>query len=161
MSLFFESIESQITRHFAYFFIQDVEYIMDFSNDSDVMNPILELDEQLALILRGRNTYSVKFAVREYYESVDPKVDMFSAPKHQFKKADIQHLKETLENLLYRHYLNFQPECYFFIGNTPSRVRMYQKMCDNRHPILSEFIPMQLGENADCFIVKTPSYKEQ
>lgn len=70
-------------------------------------------------------------------------------------------LKEQLETLLYKHYLIYQPECYFFIAERPSLSRMYQKMCDNRHPLMIDFQPIgQLGENSDCFIIKTPNYKE-
>lgn len=162
LPLFFENEDGEIIRHFSYFNIRHIEYIMDFSNDPDIISGILALDSSITEIIQNRNVYTVKFAVREFYESDDPHIDMFSSPKEfRFLKTDLHSLKETLENLLYRHYSLFKPECYFFIGNSRSRVKMYQKMCDNRHPIMLDFIPItQLGEDADCFVIKTPSYKE-
>lgn len=159
---FFESQDGGIVRHFTYFNIQDVEYIMDFSNDSDVIAGLFDLDPRIYSLIMGRDVYTVKFAVREFYESEDSGVDMFGSPfSNQFLRKDLVKLKENLENMLYQHFLLFQPECYFFIGNSASRVRMYQKMCDNSPLIMLDFKPItRLGEDADCFVLKTPIYKE-
>lgn len=160
--LFIESEYHAISHQFAQFSVKNIEYIIDFSDDNDVITSLFALDERIESILKNRKTYSVKFGVKAYYESEDPDVDLYAPPiDHQFKKADIQQLKEQLETLLYKHYLAYQPECYFFIAERPSLSRMYQKMCDNRHPLMIDFTPVgQLGENADCFIIKTPNYQE-
>lgn len=161
LPIFFENQDEQIVRHFAYFFIKDTEYIMDFSHDIDVISNIVAFNDEIASLIMGKNTFSVKFAVREFYENTDSNIDMFSAPfNHRFGKSEIRQLKENLESLLYRHYQVFKPECYVFIANTRSKARLYQKMCDNRHPIMLDFVPITLGEKSDCFVLKTPIYQE-
>ncbi|QPB42205.1 helicase [Rodentibacter haemolyticus] len=159
---FIESEYQSIPHQFAQFKVAHIDYIIDFSSDRDVIESLFPLDQRIENLLRNRKTYSVKFGVKAYYESTEPDVDLYAPPvNHQFKKADIQQLKEQLETLLYKHYLAYQPECYFFIAERPSLSRMYQKMCDNRHPLMVDFIPVtQLGDNEDCFIIKTPNYQE-
>ena len=160
--LFIESEYHSIPHQFAEFRVANVDYIIDFSSDNDVIESLFSLDERLEPLLKNRSTYSVKFGVKEYYESTDPSIDLYAPPiNHQLKKTDIQHLKEQLETLLYKHYLIYQPECYFFIAERTSLSRMYKKMCDNRHPLMINFqLIGQLGNNQDCFIIKTPNYKE-
>ncbi|MDY4281278.1 MAG: helicase [[Pasteurella] mairii] len=160
--IFTETDYHSIAHQFARFKVAQIEYIIDFSSDNDVIETLFPLDKQIETLLKNRKTYSVKFGVKAYYESTDPNIDLYAPPKnHHLKKTDIQQLKEQLETLLYKHYLTYQPECYFFIAERPSLSRMYQKMCDNRHPLMIDFKPVgQLGDNADCFIIKTPNYKE-
>ncbi|KGQ24275.1 hypothetical protein [Gallibacterium anatis] len=160
--MFTESEYNSIPHQFAQFTVSQIDYIIDFSADSNIISILFVLDKKIEDLLKGHNTYSVKFGVKAYYESSDPNVDLYAPPiNHNFKKKDIQQLKEQLEMLLYKHYLIYQPECYFFIAERPSLSRMYQKMCDNRHPLMIDFQPVgQLGDNADCFIIKTPNYKE-
>lgn len=160
--MFIESEYHSISHQFAQFRVAQIDYIIDFSSDNDVIESLFPLDERIEILLKNRKTYSVKFGVKAYYESTEAEVDLYAPPlNHQFKKTDIQRLKEQLETLLYQHYLSYQPECYFFIAERPSLSRMYQKMCDNRHPLMIDFQPVgQLGDGADCFIIKTPYYKE-
>lgn len=161
--LFLENKDGEIIRHFTYFHIQHIEYVMDFSNDPDIISGLLDLDSRINEVIENRSVYTVKFGVREFYESEDSSIDMFSShSNYRFTRKDVNVLKTTLESILYEHYLMFKPECYFFIGNSPSRVRMYQKMCDNRSPVMLNFQPVtQLGEDSDCFILKTPTYREE
>lgn len=96
----------------------------------------------------------------------------YASISHQFAQFTVAHVDyiidfssddDVIEGLfpLYKHYLVYKPECYFFIAERPSLGRMYQKMCDNRHPLMIDFEPIgKLGDNADCFIIKTPNYKE-
>ncbi|MFU2048379.1 helicase [Avibacterium gallinarum] len=156
---FLEDHFQNISHQFAYFKVGKIDYIIDFSNDIDLLTNLTDNQEILSLI-NGKQTYTVKFAVKEYYESTQADIELYAAPKGQkFSRNLIKELKEQLESLLYYHYLQYQPDCYFFIAERPSLVRMYQKMCDNRHPILNEFQAItKLGHNQDCFIVKTPRY---
>lgn len=162
MPLFTETRYGEITHHFAEFRVGSVDYIIDFSSDIDVITSHYALDERIEKGLKNHSTYTVKFGVKAYYESEDDNIDLYAPPEnHQFKRKEIQLLKEQLEMLLYKHYLAYQPECYFFIGERASLVRMYQKMCDNRHPLMLDFEPItKLGNDADCFIIKTPNYQE-
>ena len=162
MTTFIETEYASISHQFAQFTVAHVDYIIDFSSDDDVIEGLFPLDERIGALLKNRKTYSVKFGVKDYYDSDDPNVDLYAPPiEHNFRKTDIQKLKEQLETLLYKHYLVYKPECYFFIAERPSLGRMYQKMCDNRHPFMIDFKPIgKLGDNADCFIIKTPNYKE-
>lgn len=118
--LFIKSEYHSIPHQFAKFRVANVDYIIDFSSDNDVIESLFSLDERLVPLLKNRKTYSVKFGVKEYYESTDPNIDLYAPPiNHQLKKTDIQHLKEQLETLLYKHYLIYQPECYFSSLNVP------------------------------------------
>ncbi|VEB24127.1 helicase [Avibacterium volantium] len=156
---FLESCFNGITHQFAYFSISHIDYVMDFTSDADIVANLVD-DPQIYALLNGKSVYTVKFAVKEYYESDENDIDLYAPPKnYKFNKKEINCLKEQLETLFYQHYLNYKPDCYFFIGERPSLVRMYQKMCDNRHPIMLDFKPItQLGNNKDCFIIKTPLY---
>ncbi|MGR6981400.1 helicase [Testudinibacter sp. P27/CKL/0425] len=160
-SRFFESSDGGIVHQFAYFSVGEVEYIIDFSTDDDIVESISELDTTIAEILHGKQVYTVKFAVRAYYES-QTEADLYAPPpEHHFGRKEINSLKIQLETLLYHHYLQFKPDCYFFIAERPSLVRMYQKMCDKRDSIMLDFVPItKLGDNHDSFILKTPNYKE-
>ncbi|MCK3655675.1 hypothetical protein A4G19_07890 [Pasteurellaceae bacterium Macca] len=89
---------------------------MDFSNDKNILNGIYELDRNIEHILKGRNTYSVKFAVKEFYESLDTNIDLYAAPpNHHFRRKEINLLKELLEKFIFEHYQRYQPECYFLL----------------------------------------------
>lgn len=162
LSIFTDAEYNSILHQFAEFKVANVAYIIDFSPDNDAIESVFPLDERIETLLKSRKVYSVKFGVKAYYESSDPNVDLYAPPiNHKFTKTNIQQLKEQLETLLYKHYIVYQPECYFFIAERPSLSRMYQKMCDNRHPLMIDFKPVsQLGSNKDCFIIKTPAYKE-
>lgn len=162
MAIFTETEYLSIVHQFAQFRVAEIDYIIDFSNDSNVIENLFLLDNRIKRLLKNHTTYTVKFGVKAYYDSTEPDIDLYAPPlDHKFKKTDIQHLKEQLEMLLYKHYLIYQPECYFFIAERPSLSRMYKKMCDNRHPLMIDFDPIgQLGDNLDCFIIKTPNYKE-
>lgn len=163
MTLFTETQYGEIKHCFGEFQVANIDYIIDFSADCDVTANHYELDNRIEKILKNHSTYTIKFGVKDYYESEEDNVDLYAPPKnHQFKRKEIQQLKEQLETLLYKHYLVYQPECYFFIGIRPSLVRMYQKMCDNRHPLMLEFETISgLGHDADCFIIKTPNYHQE
>lgn len=158
---FLESTFENIRHQFTYFTIANVDYIIDFSDDIDLLANLTENQEILSL-LNYKKAYTVKFAVRDYYESSQNHIDLYAPPKgKKFSRTNIQELKQQLESLLYYHYLQYQSECYFFIAERPSLVRMYQKMCDNRHPILDGFQAItKLGDNQDCFVIKTPHYGE-
>lgn len=73
--LFIESEYHSIPHQFAEFRVANVEYIIDFSSDNDVIESLFSLDERLEPLLKNRSTYSVKFGVKEYYESTDPNID--------------------------------------------------------------------------------------
>ena len=41
----------------------NIQYIMDFSNDPDIISGLLDLDVQIAHFIEGRNVYTVKFVL--------------------------------------------------------------------------------------------------
>lgn len=160
-SVFWNDSESNIDHQFSYFSIQNIEYIIDFSADNDILNSLSDLDPKIDEIISGHTTFTVKFAVKEYYENNNRY--LFDPPdEHNFGRAEIKKLKETLETLLYKHFLIYQAECYCFVAERDSLNRMYQKMCAKRHLLLKDFKPVYgLGNEQDCFVIKTPLYKEK
>lgn len=162
MSQFFESNLNGIRHHYVKFSVSHINYVMDFTDDADVILSLMALGEDIAELLRHRKVYTVKFAVEEYFEQEDYCGDLYAPPKnHQFGKTEINDLKNQLETLLLRHYKVFHPECYFFIAERESLRRMYTKMCHNRNIELRDFIPLTgLGADGDCFILQTPHFKE-
>lgn len=162
-TIFWNDVEYAIHHQFAYFFIRDVEYIIDFSSDDDVINNFANLDNDIARVINGHSSYTVKFAVREYYEDMTATKYLFDPPEaHNFGRQEIRQLKESLEMLLYKHFQQYQAECYCFVAERDSLNRMYRKMCEKRHLLLADFQPIYgLGAEQDCFILKTPLYQEK
>ncbi|WP_065232376.1 hypothetical protein [Gallibacterium anatis] len=162
-SIFWSDEEDVISHQYAYFSIKGVQYIIDFSSDPDLIANFTELDSRICEIVAGHHSYTVKFAVREYYEDHHNNKYLFDAPEdHNFGRKDIQQLKEFLEKFLYEHFKQYQVECYCFIAERDSLNRMYRKMCKRRHLLLADFEPIYgLGNEQNCFIIKTPLYKER
>lgn len=139
------------------FQIADVTYMAIFSDDKDTLL-FLEQDPTIAEIIQHKETHSIKFAVKEYIETGNE--DLYAPPlNHQFGKTEIKALKSHLEKLVYEHYLLFKPDCYIFVADRPSLARMYSKMCCNPSSFMSDFETVSnLGDQQDCFIIKTPTY---
>lgn len=149
--------DSGISYVSADFAVNEIVYMAIFSDDKDTLSYLEEYDEITSLI-QNKQTYSVKFAVKEYIETGND--DLYAPPlNHGFGRAEIQILKQHLESLLFEHYTLFKPDCYLFIADRPSLARMYRKMCCNPSQLMANFRPViDLGENKDCFIIKTPTY---
>lgn len=149
--------DSGISYAYAEFNVAEITYMAIFSDDQDTLS-FLEQEKTIANIIKNKRTHSIKFAVKEYIETGND--DLYAPPlNHQFGKQEIKQLKAHLEKLLFEHYCLFKPECYFFIADRPSLARMYTKMCCNPSPFLSDFVPIAtLGDEQNCFIIKTPSY---
>lgn len=160
--MFWTDEESDIEHQFAYFTIKDVEYVIDFSADDDILRAVYDIDPIIPKVTSNNASYTVKFAVRKYYEGDEGKY-LFSPPdEHNFKKQDIVQLKQTLENLIQKHCQTYKAECYCFLAERDSLNRMYKKMCENSDLLLEGFKPICcLGKEQKCFIIKTPLYKEK
>ena len=67
--LFIESEYHSIPHQFAEFRVANVDYIIDFSSDNDVIESLFSLDERLVPLLKNRKTYSVKFGVLRQHQT--------------------------------------------------------------------------------------------
>lgn len=160
MPIRFESAEDNgIVYHFAEFRVANIDYMAVFSDDADTLLYFQE-DEVLGHLMRGKRVYSIKFAVKSYLEQGN--TDLYAPPPaHGFGKTEIKALKKQLEQLLWLHCQQFQPDAYLFVAERPSLKRMYQKMCTHLSCDMLDFVPrMNLGEQEDCFFIQTPYYQE-
>lgn len=152
-----QDTDSGISYVSADFKVGDVTYIAIFSDDKDTLDFLTE-NQEIAPIIQNKKIYSFKFAVKSYIELGHD--DLYAPPiDHDFGKNEIKELKEHLERLMLEHYLLFKPNGYVFIADRPSLARMYRKMCCKPSVLMADFVPiMGLGDEQDCFIVKTPNY---
>ncbi|TCK01844.1 hypothetical protein EV694_0478 [Volucribacter psittacicida] len=157
---FIETNENDITYIYTEFNIENVTYLVIFSKDDETLSYFND-DVDIAEHLINQQTYSIKFLVKDYLDD-DNNNDLYSSPlEHKFGKKQISELKNKLEQAVYQHYLLFKPDCYVFVGERASLVRMYKKLCAKPSNFMLDFKSItDLGSNQDCFIVKTPSYKE-
>ncbi|WP_304334158.1 hypothetical protein [Conchiformibius steedae] len=160
MAIRFETAEDNgIVYHFADFRVANIDYMAVFSDDAATLLYFQE-EETLAHLMRGKRVYSIKFAVKSYLEQGNE--DLYAPPPaHGFGKTEIIALKKQLEQLVWVHYQQFQPDAYLFVAERPSLKRMYQKMCTHLNNDMLDFVPiMNLGEYQDCFFIQTPHYQE-
>ncbi|TNH06509.1 helicase [Testudinibacter sp. TR-2022] len=156
---FHQTQDNDIIYHHADFKIGSVVYMIIFSDDNDSLFYWLD-NPDISPLIQGRKTFSIKFAVKDYIECGND--DLYApADNHQFGKAEIRQLKQQLEILVSAHYQQYQPDCYIFVAERSSLVRMYKKMCSQPSEFMVNFQPItDLGDEKDCFILKTPHYKE-
>lgn len=151
--------DNGIEYHHTDFKIGNVTYMIIFSDDKDSLFYWLN-NSDIAPIIQNKKMYSIKFAVKDYIEYGND--DLYApADNHQFGKTEIQQLKQQLEYFVYSHYQQYQPQCYLFVAERPSLVRMYKKMCSQPSQSMVDFEAItDLGDEKDCFVLKTPIYKE-
>ncbi|AZI14481.1 MULTISPECIES: hypothetical protein [Pasteurellaceae] len=157
---FVETSENNITYIHTEFNIENVTYLAIFSKDDETLF-FFNDDVNITKYIHHRQVYSIKFLVKDYLETEND--DLYAPPlDHKFGKKQIAELKQKLEEIVYQHYLRFKPDCYVFVGERPSLIRMYKKLCANPSDFMVNFKPItDLGSHRDCFVIKTPSYKEE
>lgn len=91
MTIFIDAEYHSISHQFAEFRVSEIDYIIDFSSDNDAIESVFPLDERIEILLKNRKVCSVKFGLKEYYESTEPNVDLYAPPiNHKPTKTSIQ-----------------------------------------------------------------------
>ncbi|AJE07859.2 Lhr family helicase [Mannheimia haemolytica] len=154
----FTDPDSGISYQYSEFTIANVAFIINFCSDADVISTLSALGKDITNYINTYSCCTIKFMAKEHLENSGSNIDIYApAANHQFKRKEIIALQETLERLLFEHYVRFTPESYLFIAERDLLNRMYQHMCVPRCDFMQSFqVVYPLGVNQDCFILITP-----
>lgn len=156
---FYEIDDPDIPFQYADFMIGKISYTISFAK---VIEGSLDFDEFLSAMTKNRTTYSIEFSLSDIFYDKAYQGDLYAvAEGNAFNRSQYLQLREQLILHIVEHYKCYHAECYFFVADRRSLLKMYEKMCNLADKRLFNFKPvMGLGAKGESFLILTPIYQE-
>lgn len=145
-------IENNIYEQRTQFLLGDTEYTMIFSSGNSLTESFVAQVEDNTP--NHHQSYSIKFTatqrIDEFYATGNSE-NLYKSPRHQsFSYQEIKRLHQILVEIILTHQKTFQIQCYYFVAETASLQKTYQRLCTQCERNLIE---LKTIVKKDCFIL--------